>query len=240
MPRDRRPLAVQVRDEMAALIYGGQMRPGDQFPTEAELVARHQVARTTIREALKLLEQDGLLHVQHGVGRFVAPYVERPITRLESVTAMMESLGYQVTNRVLSVETVPADKESAEALDLPRGAPVIRLERVRLQGDEPIIYSVDVVPAGLLGEPATTDWNGSLGDLLRAAGHPMTSALSEIRAVILPPETARCVGAPPRTPWLLLRSTNLDPEGRPIIYSHDYHRGDLFAFNVLRRADPET
>lgn len=118
MARDRRPLAVQVHNEMAATIRGGQMRPGDQFPTEAELVARYQVARTTIREALKLLEQDGLLHVQHGVGRFVAPFVERPITRLESVTEMMQSLGYQVTNRVLAVEQIPADKESARALSL--------------------------------------------------------------------------------------------------------------------------
>jgi GntR family transcriptional regulator len=241
MARDRRPLAVQVHNEMAALIRSGQLRPGDQFPTEAELVARYQVARTTIREALKLLEQDGLLHVQHGVGRFVASFVERPITRLESVTTMMESLGYRVTNRVLSVTQIPADEDAARALGLSPGAPVIRLERVRLQGDEPLIYSVDVVPAGLIdGDWSKVDWNGSLAGLLRSGGHPMTSALGEIRAVILPAETARRVGAPPRTPWLLLKATNLDDEGRPIIYSHDYHRGDLFKFNVLRRADPES
>jgi GntR family transcriptional regulator len=241
MTRDRRPLAVRVHNEMAALIRGGQMRPGDQFPTEAELVARYQVARTTIREALKLLEQDGLLHVQHGVGRFVAAYVERPITRLESVTEMMKSLGYQVSNRVLSVEQTPADEDAGRALGIATGTPVISLERVRLQGSEPLIYSVDVIPAGLVdGDWAKIDWNGSLGDLLRSAGHPMSSALAEIRAVTLPSETARRVGAPPRTSWLLLKATHLDREGRPVLFSHDYHRGDLFKFNVLRRADPDS
>jgi GntR family transcriptional regulator len=241
MARDRRPLAVQVHNEMAAMIRGGQVRPGDQFPTEADLVARYQVARTTIREALKLLERDGLLHVQHGVGRFVAPFVERPITRLESVTEMMESLGYQVTNRVLSVEGIPADDEVAHALSIAVGAPVIRLERVRLQGAEPLIYSVDVVPAWLVeGDWTAIDWNGSLGKILKSLGHPMAGSLAEIKSVLLPADVARRVNAPGRTPWLLMVNINLDPDGRPIIYSHDYHRGDVFTFNVLRRADPDN
>lgn len=240
MARDRRSLAVQVHDEMAATIRGGQIRPGDQFPTEAELVARYQVARTTVREALKLLERDGLLHVQHGVGRFVTPFVERPITRLESVTEMMESLGYEVTNRVLSVEQISADEDTARALSIGLGDPVIRLERVRLQGAEPLIYSVDVVPAWLVEDWKTVDWNGSLGLILKSCGHPMAGALTEIKSVLLPTDVARRVNAPARTPWLLMANVNLDPEGQPIIYSHDYHRGDVFKFNVLRRADPDT
>jgi GntR family transcriptional regulator len=239
--RDRRPLAVQVYAELEGMIRSGELRPGDQFPTEADLVVRFEVARTTVREALKLLERDGLLLVQHGVGRFVAPFVERPVTRLESVTEMMGSLGYAVANRVLAVETIAADDQVARALRLTPGAPVVRLERVRLQGSDPLIYSEDVVPADVLGtDLSAIDWSGSLGDLLRQRGHPMTSSLAEIRAVLLPPAIARRVGTPPRTPWLLMVATNLDTEGRPIIFSHDYHRGDVFTFNVLRRSEPQA
>lgn len=57
---------------------------------------------------------------------------------------------------------------------------------------------------------------------------------------LLPADVARRVNAAPRTPWLLMVNVNLDHDGRPIIHSHDYHRGDVFTFNVLRRADPET
>jgi GntR family transcriptional regulator len=238
IPRDRRSLAIQVRDEVSAMVAAGELKPGDQLPSEADLVGRLGVARTTVREALKLLEQDGVVHVQHGKGRFVAPSVERPVTRLESVTAMMESLGYRVVNRVLAVDEGPARAEEARALHLTPGEPVIRLERVRLQGDDPLIYSLDVVPRGLLGERAPDGaWDGSLGELLASRGHEMASATAEIRAVTLDRAVARRIGWPGGKSWLLMVQTNFTRDGRPIIYSHDYHRGDVFTFNVLRRAE---
>jgi GntR family transcriptional regulator len=235
----RRSLAIQVRDELAGTIRSGGLRPGDQLPSEAELVEQFGVARTTVREALKLLEQDGLLHVQHGVGRFVVPSVERPITRLETVTELMASLGYEVTNRVLEIAETAADEATLAALGLLPGARVIRLERVRLRNREPLIYSIDVVPADLPGLTiGGVDWSGSLGALLRSLGHEMATALADIRAVTLPPDVSARIGSRPGTPWLLMVQTHLTDDGRPIIYSHDYHRGDLFTFQVLRRADP--
>lgn len=241
IPRDRRSLALQVRDEVAALVADGELKPGDQLPSEADLVTRFGVARTTVREALKLLEQDGIVHVQHGRGRFVAPSVERPFTRLESVTAMMESLGYEVSNRVLAVVERPAEADEAAALHLAPGAPVIALERVRLHGDDPLIYSIDVVPGGLLeGLPPGETWDGSLGELLASRGHAMASATAEVRAVTLDRAIARRIGWPVGRPWLLMVQTNYTRNGHPIIYSHDYHRGDVFTFNVLRRAETGT
>ncbi len=113
--RDRRSLPLQVRDEIREMIVQDGLRRGDQLPSEAELATRFDVARTTIREALKLLEQDGLIGVRHGRGRFVlaVPGVQTPITRLESVTEMMARLGYSVTNRVLSVKEIPASLDEA-------------------------------------------------------------------------------------------------------------------------------
>ena len=237
--RDRRTLALRVRDEVAQMVAEGNLGPGDRLATEAELAARFGVARTTVREALKLLEQDGVIHVQHGVGRFLAPAVERPITRLESVTGMMQALGYRVTNRVLGVSEVGADAEEAAALRLQTGDPVIRLERLRLQGEEPLIYSLDVVPRGLLGDgPLDVDWSGSLGQILASNGYEMASSTAGIRAVTLSPAIARRIGWAVASPWLLMIQTNFTRDGRAIIYSHDYHRGDAFTFNVLRRAEP--
>jgi GntR family transcriptional regulator len=139
--RDRRPLALQVRDEISELIAERDLKPGDQLPGEAELAALFSVARTTVREALKLLEQDGQIDVRHGVGRFVAPTaVQWPITRLESVTEMMVAMGSPVTNRVISVGMEPASAEEAAALRQAVGSLVVRLERVRSIDRRPIIY----------------------------------------------------------------------------------------------------
>jgi len=237
MARDRRPLPLQVRVEILALIESEDLEAGDQLPTEAALAAKLGVGRTTIREAFKLLEQDGVIEVRHGLGRFVSavPALERPITRLESVTEMMRNLGYTVTNRVLSVALGPATDEEAAALELPAGSAVIRLERVRLQGETPLIYSADVFPRDLVdGRLDEVDWSGSLLDRFEAQGHRVASAAAQVRAAMLPSAVARRIGIP-RQPWILLVHRNLGETGRPLIYSHDYYRGDSFGFNVLRR-----
>lgn len=241
MTRDRRPLPLQVRDEILSLIKREALGPGDQLPTEAEIATRYDVARTTAREALKLLEQDGVVDVRHGLGRYVSQLatLERPITRLESVTEMMRSRGYTVINRVVSVTLGPANGEEADALDQPIGSEMIRLERVRLHHDDALIYSLDVLPRVLIADPIDgIDWTGPLLELLERYGVRVGSAAAQIQAALLPDEGRQALGldlADPGRPWILLVHRNLDEAGRPVIYSHDYYRGDRFTFNVVRR-----
>jgi len=238
LTRDRRALPVQVADAIRELVDASGLGPGGQLPTEADLAARFGVARTTVREALKLLEQDGLINVHHGRGRFLStlPRLDRPVTRLESVTEMMAGLGRALSNRVVSVQVRPATPHEAEALELEPGAEIVTLERVRLQEDDPLIYSVDVLPASLLpGPPGAVDWSGSLFELLDGAGINITTAVAQLRAVTLPLGVTRRLGLPAGQAWQLIVHRNLAESGRPAVYSHDYYRGDQFTFNVLRR-----
>jgi GntR family transcriptional regulator len=236
--RDRRPLALQVRDEIRALIAERGLGPGDQLPGEAELATIFSVARTTVREALKLLEQDGQIDVRHGVGRFVAPAAAQwPITRLESVTEMMEAMGSVVTNRVISVGSSPATEDEAGALRQLVGSAVVRLERVRSIDRRPVIYSIDVIPGLVIGDVLDgLEWSGSLRALLDARGAAMASSSAQLKAVTLPQDVAAILGEDVRSPWLLMVQTHFTTDGRPVLYSHDYHRGDAFTFNVLRRS----
>src|SRR6266536_2985355 len=147
--RDRRPLSVQVRDRLENAIRDGALPPGAQLPGEHELAERLSIGRSTLREALRLLEQDGVIDVRHGRGRFVSALAtlraERPVTEFESVTEMLAGLGYQVRNRLLRVEETIAAAEQARALNLRQRSPVILLERVRLRDDEPLIYSLNFI-----------------------------------------------------------------------------------------------
>jgi GntR family transcriptional regulator len=240
MPRDRRPLPLQVRDEILGLIEREDLHPGDQLPTETDIAARFGVGRTTAREALKLLEQDGVVYVRHGLGRYVSHVatLERPITRLESVTEMMRAHGYTVSNRVASVVVRQAQADEAAALDLAAGKDVVRLERVRFHEGEPLIYSVDVFPRSLIPRPLEqVDWSGSLLDLLEANGTRVTSALAQLQAVRLPVAGQRAIGRRTSEPWVLLIHRNIDQAGRTVIVSQDYYRGDRFTFDVFRRRD---
>jgi DNA-binding FadR family transcriptional regulator len=65
-------LAERVVGALAAQIRGGELRPGQKLPTEAQAVNRFGVSRTVVREALSRLQAAGLVETRHGVGTFVA------------------------------------------------------------------------------------------------------------------------------------------------------------------------
>jgi len=152
--RDTRTLVIQLRDRIADLIRDEGLNPGDKLPTEAQLTQRFKISRPALREALKLLEQDSIIYVEHGRGRFVsamsAVQVDRPITVFESVTDMARHYGYATANKVLSVAEEAPDATTAEQLRLQPGERVIRLERLRLHKDEPILYCVDFIPRSII------------------------------------------------------------------------------------------
>lgn len=154
---DRRALPLRVRDLILDQIRDGSLPPGAQLPPEAALGEAFGVGRSSVREAVKLLVNEGVVEVRRGRGSFITGLAtlesERPITRFESVTEMMSALGYTVENRVLSVSERMASADEAAELRLPVQAAVIRLERLRLHEGEPFVFSVNVLPRGVFNGP---------------------------------------------------------------------------------------
>ncbi|WP_331769406.1 GntR family transcriptional regulator (plasmid) [Embleya sp. NBC_00888] len=237
---DRQTRSMQVRDRLVELFRVRGLVPGDRLPTESEIAELCEVGRSTAREALKLLEQEGLVSIGPGRGRYLSSLssldVERPITRYESVTTMLDALGYTARTVVLSVTEEDPGPVEREALRLAEGARVIRLERLRFDGDDPLVYSVDTLPRECVPGPVRhIDWTGSLNDLLAAQNCSPESSAARLRAVDLPAEAIERYSLQGLGPWLLVSETVITATGRPVLYAEDYHRGSVFTFNVLRR-----
>jgi GntR family transcriptional regulator len=238
--RDERTLVLQLRDAISTLIEEQRLQPGDQLPTEAELTRKFQISRPALREALKLLEQDGAIYVRHGKGRFVsaaaALQVERPITCFESVTDMMHKSGYRPTNKVLSISEEAASEEVLAALRLPAGSRVIRLERLRMQGEEVLVYCLDYIPRSIIPDRLyDIDWSGSLIELLeRYEARPRMSTASAA-SVMLPPEVCERNDLHDFGPAFLIVETAFTPTGIPVVFAKDYHRGSRFSFSFVRK-----
>ena len=238
--RDRRPLSAQVRDQLETAIRERALPPGAQLPGEHELAQQSSIGRSTVREALRLLEQDGLIDVRHGRGRFVSALAtlraERPVTEFESVTEMLGGLGYQVRNRVLQVDETSATAEQAHALGLEDGSAVVRLERIRLHNDEPLIYSLNFIDRTLIpGTVEDHDWSGSVIELLAGLGFAVVSSAASINAVLLPDSALAELSEHVHLPWLCITETCVSDRGQPVLHALDYHRSDIFTFHVLRQ-----
>ena len=238
--RDGRTAAQRLRDDILALVRDEGLRPGDRIPTEAELKERFGGSRPTIREALKLLEQDGIVDVEHGRGRFLTATgtleVHRPITRFESITEMGGAFGYAYENRVISVSEEAPDRGLASILRLESGETAIRLERLRLHAGEPVIYCLawvrrSAVPRRLY----EVDWGGSLLDLLESLGGRPRMSAARVRATMLPAEVVERHDLRDFGPALVIEETAFTQAGLPVIRAADYHKGSHFAFDFVRK-----
>jgi GntR family transcriptional regulator len=121
-----RVLPALVRDEMAARISSGEWRPGQRLPSEPELAASFGVSRSTLREALRSLEEDGFLTRARRAGTFVT-HRPRLLNNLDvnfGVTDLIRSMGLRPGTENLKSYRALATEEEAKRLSLPPSAPV--------------------------------------------------------------------------------------------------------------------
>jgi GntR family transcriptional regulator len=232
--------ADRLRDDLVILLADQGLLPGDRIPTEPWLADHFGVGRSTVREALKRLEHEGLVRAVQGRGRFLSAVgslaVERPITKYEGIEEMLTSLGYRVSTAVLSVEEIRLTSIQAATFGVNEGDEAIRLVRLRYGDEQPMVYSVNLIPRDALPGPIVhRDWTGSVTEALEAHGHQVVSSLARISAVNLPADIKDRYSLGGLGPWLLVTETCLTSSGRRVLLAEDYHRGGAIGFNVLRR-----
>lgn len=235
-----RTIVQRVRDAVLQMIRTEKLGMGEKLPSEERLTEQFGVSRPALREALRGLEQDGILRTEHGRGRFVmagaALQVERPITTFESVTDMLEGYGYKTTTRLLGVKALAATDELAEGLHCDVGSPVVQIERLRSKGGRPILYSLDYVPDEIAGQPASQiDWTGSVVQTLRRRGFGPIASTARVSATTLPEKASTAWNIPDFGAALLVTETCFTVDGLPILFSKDYHHGKFFSFSFARR-----
>jgi GntR family transcriptional regulator len=168
LDRGGAPLYRQLAADLRARILEGEFSQGTSIPTEARLSEGYRTSRITVRHALSLLEQEGLVHREQGRGSFVRP---RPIAvgprRLTSFSQELRERGARHGSRLISVTEGPAPTDAP--LDLGPSGDCVRIVRVRKGDDRPIALQVTHIPAELgQGITDALAHDGSLYDFLRS------------------------------------------------------------------------
>lgn len=112
---------------------------GSLLPTESELEELFSVSRTTVRKAVSLLVSEGYLKVKQGYGTEILDV--STIQKLNYITSTTETLtakGYKVTTQGMCIEKTAAPDVIAEALELPKGGAVYKIQRVQCADGVPI------------------------------------------------------------------------------------------------------
>jgi GntR family transcriptional regulator len=232
------PLYYQLYEILRENILSREWQPGDKVPSEAELIDRHEVSRTTVRQVLDMLASEGLIDRQPGRGTFVAhPTVEQALVRIISFTEDMQQRGETPGTHVLSSGLTPAPQDIAERLGIEVGEELARLERLRLAGGEPMgveeSYLVHRYCRGvLLGNYAATSLRQALE---RQYGVRLVRAKQIIRAIPAPPKLARLLSVPPRSATLYIERVSYSQDDIAVEFLRTHYRGDRYSlYNELQ------
>src|SRR5512132_2870441 len=127
------PLYHQLKLHIESQIRSGIWQPGDLVPSESVLGEQFHISRTTVRQALGELVNQGLLTRIQGKGTFVAhPRIRQRLTRLTGFTEDFQTRRMKPASQLLRQGKEPAPLRVASALRITEGIPVILLERLRL------------------------------------------------------------------------------------------------------------
>ncbi|MCS7283388.1 MAG: GntR family transcriptional regulator [Anaerolineae bacterium] len=236
---DRRPLSAQAYDQLVALLREGHWKPGEQLPPEAQLAAQLGISRATLREALRLLEEEGRIVRRQGAGTFVAPEhrLESGLERLESVRSLAARLGMEAVPQDVVAEVVEATPLLADRLRVEPGSPLTRVSRTMLVNGLPVAYLEDFVPLQWLSpDDLKVRFAGSVLDLLRQnPSLRVKEARAEILALPATRALAQRLQVRPGDALLLLEETLFDVAGTPLNFSYNYFVPERFRFYVVRK-----
>ncbi|HEY0791615.1 MAG TPA: GntR family transcriptional regulator [Chthoniobacterales bacterium] len=230
----RTKLHEHARRRVEKLILERGLQPGSHLPTETELAGEFQVSRTTIRNALKALEQEGKIERAPGKGTIVRqPRLGQLLGKLLSFTEEMKLRGLTPSNRLLEItRTLPS--APVRALLQLDGESVWRLQRVRCANGEPIAVETCHLPwSALREEDAACLGNGSLYELLAQRGRAPVRSEQSAQAALASAEEAALLNLEPGRPVLKFERLSFDANEEPIEFVTSIYRGDQYSFYVL-------
>lgn len=223
------PKYQRIAAELKAAIERGEYGPGDRLPGENDLMARHQVARMTARQALGVLQSEGLVEARKGAGVFVRefrPVRRRGTSRLSGATwgAGHSVWSTETEGRDLVVDATSVTEEEppaavARILGLAEGVPAcVRRRRFVLDG-RPVLVATSYLDAALVsGTPITESDTGPGGIYARLGdiGHRPVRFREEVRSRMPGAAETEHLRLLPGTPVMLIRRTAVTATGRAV------------------------
>ncbi|HZU74845.1 MAG TPA: GntR family transcriptional regulator [Acidimicrobiales bacterium] len=212
----------------------GAATPGSLLPSEAELSQRYGVSRVTVRKALEVLREEGLIDSRQGFGWFaaVAP-VRQDLGHLGTIEAQMAAQGRQPGRKVLEFAWQEAPAPVAELLG---PGSVLRVRRLNLADGAPFALVTVWAPERLAGSLSRDDVERS--PFYELIGVGLASATQTIGAAAASAADARALGVPVGSPVLVCQRVTRSQDGEVVLVSEHVFPAHRTEF-VVELVSPE-
>jgi GntR family transcriptional regulator len=225
-------------------IRGGRYSPGEKLPSEDQLAREFSVSRVTLREALRVLEDDGLIVRRHGSGTYVRDQRAIPIQNLSSIVSIstiFRRAGLEDRFIKVGIRKSPSNQRIAEKLQITAGQEIYEVERVRTHGDKPAIYSFDCFPASFVPSGQETRLNEYIHSiyhfLSEICGQTSDDGECTFKPIMGDKKLSNLLKVQPAAPLMYIETVDFNSAKKPILYSWSYYIPELFEFKAQRRRD---
>ena len=224
----------QIEKALSQAILNGELKEGEQLPSEVDLAGRLGLSRMTVNKALTALSRRGLISRSRGRGSYVTPRkLRQGFFRVASFNRYISEMGMVPSTRVLETTLLPADFKVAEALHVPAGVQVIRVKRLRLANGDPLMletrYLNERFCRPVLSEDLST---GSIHDILiKKLNLPLTRVKQVLEIKRAEREEAALLGIERGTCCFYMVRTTFTNE-RPMTWVHYLYRSDRYRFEA--------
>lgn len=216
------PLYRQLAQTLQTTMLSGKLGPNTALPTERDLAATYNVSRDTVRKAIRLLEEQGVLYSDHGRGTFTAPDAIRRMSRsLGSFSEDTLKLGGSPGQKILLMKNVAASMAISSLLQIEEQVPLLRIKRLRLMNGALVGVqdSYLKLPPGAKLERKELERTGSLYRILiDKCGIDPSESLESVGAIAATADDVTLLGVSVGTPLLVCERIMLSDRREPIEY----------------------
>ncbi len=233
-------LHLQIAKELRAEINTGIYANGDPFPSETTLKAYYDVSRETIRSALAILQEEGLIERRRGSGTKVhSQAYHKILSRIVDFHSEAKMVGRKPSSRVLSIRPRESRIRERILFDIPQNEKVIELRRIRYLDDVPVVLQTSSHPSNILEGMTKFDLTDcSLYEFLRIKkGISVQDAEQLIEPYSIEFKEAQLLEIPSGTAVIRAYRTTRDTSGRVLELAKNLVRGDYIKYTFRLRAE---
>jgi len=239
IPKPAQPLPIVVRNRILELIHTHIFAQGDKLPSEPRLAKKLNVGRTSLREALRLLEEEGYVRRRPGVGTFitvprsvsVVSRLEQNLGALEIITA--QGLAYKFSE--VDSRIIKADRTFAQALQVPINDPLVVLRRTIKVRNRKAILSTNVIPGTVFGDAPPVWPDEPLPKFLeQRRGYPLSYGMATLLPVAADSRLARHLEIERGAQLLLIEQIDYTSDRVPVLLSREYWVKGVVDCTVIR------
>ncbi|GAA5355754.1 GntR family transcriptional regulator [Streptococcus uberis] len=225
------PAYIKIHDAIKKDIDEGVWLIGDRLPSERDLADHFEVSRMTLRQAVTLLVEEGILERRVGSGTYVASHRVRDKMRgTTSFTEIVHSQGKTPSSKLISYQRQLASDTEIKELQLEPSDYVIRMERIRYADNVPLVFEVASIPEKFIKDMKRDEITEHFFKTLVSHGFEIGKSRQTIYAKTASERVASYLSVSRGHAILALTQVSYFSNGNPFEYVRSQYVGDRFEF----------